>query len=117
MEKSTAQMEGISPPVQHQRRRQRLNIARGFLIAGFICLVLVFVVYSPNYLKFSTSNTLDGTQPEQDALLSSDAKAVPFEAHIMSKCPDARDCMQQLLVPSMEQVHDKVDFQLSFIGK
>jgi hypothetical protein len=42
---------------------------------------------------------------------------VPLEAHIMSKCPDARDCLQQLVVPAMEQVNDKVDFDLSFIAR
>ena len=41
---------------------------------------------------------------------------VPLEAHIMSKCPDARDCLRDLVVPAMEQIADKVDFQLSYIG-
>ncbi|KAL4893550.1 hypothetical protein BDV59DRAFT_177585 [Aspergillus ambiguus] len=41
---------------------------------------------------------------------------VPLEAHIMSKCPDARDCLRTLIVPTMEQVSDKVDFHLSFIA-
>ncbi len=42
---------------------------------------------------------------------------VPLEAHIMSKCPDARDCLKDLIVPAMEKISDKVDFRLSFIGK
>ncbi|PGH07011.1 hypothetical protein GX51_02051 [Blastomyces parvus] len=41
---------------------------------------------------------------------------VPLEAHIMSKCPDAKYCIEELIVPAMAQVHDKVDFRLSFIG-
>lgn len=41
---------------------------------------------------------------------------VPLEAHTMSKCPDARYCLQELIVPTMAEVHHKVDFQLSFIG-
>lgn len=41
---------------------------------------------------------------------------VPLEAHIMSKCPDARDCLRDLIVPAMERVNDKVDFRLSYIG-
>ncbi|KAJ6144678.1 hypothetical protein N7470_008573 [Penicillium chermesinum] len=48
---------------------------------------------------------------------SDDSKKVPFEAHIMSKCPDAQACLRQLVIPTMEQVYDKVDFQLSFIAK
>jgi len=42
---------------------------------------------------------------------------VPLEAHIMSKCPDAQDCLQMLVLPTMEIIHDKVDFRLSFIGR
>ncbi|KAL8697783.1 MAG: hypothetical protein Q9224_002146 [Gallowayella concinna] len=34
----------------------------------------------------------------------------------MSKCPDARDCLRDLVVPAMEQIVDKVNFTLSFIG-
>lgn len=49
--------------------------------------------------------------------LGSIDKRVPLEAHIMSKCPDARDCLQQLIVPAMEQVDDLVDFRLSFIAR
>lgn len=41
---------------------------------------------------------------------------VPLEAHIMSKCPDAKDCLNDLVVPAMEKVYDKVDFKLSYIG-
>ncbi|KAF2451440.1 hypothetical protein P171DRAFT_347842 [Karstenula rhodostoma CBS 690.94] len=45
------------------------------------------------------------------------ASKVPLEIHIMSKCPDARDCIEQLVVPAMSNVSDKVDFKLSYIGK
>lgn len=41
---------------------------------------------------------------------------VPLEAHIMSKCPDAKDCLRDLVVPAMENIVDMVDFNLSFIG-
>ncbi|SMR61213.1 unnamed protein product [Zymoseptoria tritici ST99CH_3D1] len=34
----------------------------------------------------------------------------------MSKCPDARDCLRDLVVPAIEKIEDKVDFRLSFIG-
>lgn len=43
-------------------------------------------------------------------------KLVPFEAHIMSKCPDARDCLREMVLPAMQRVGNKVDFTLSFIG-
>ena len=41
---------------------------------------------------------------------------VPLEAHVMSKCPDAKTCLEELVVPAMEQVVNKVDFRLSYIG-
>jgi hypothetical protein len=42
---------------------------------------------------------------------------VPVDVHIMSKCPDARDCLKELVLPAMANVSDKVDFRLSFIGR
>ncbi|KAF4551523.1 Hypothetical protein D9617_13g100240 [Elsinoe fawcettii] len=44
-------------------------------------------------------------------------RRVPLEAHIMSKCPDARDCLRDLVLPSMQQVNRQVDFKLSYIGR
>ncbi|KAM3439004.1 hypothetical protein NHJ13734_003939 [Beauveria thailandica] len=44
-------------------------------------------------------------------------RKVPLEVHIMSKCPDAKAALQELIVPAMEQVYDKVDFKLSFIAQ
>jgi hypothetical protein len=41
---------------------------------------------------------------------------VPLDVHIMSKCPDARDCLKKLVLPAMANVSDKVDFRLSMIG-
>lgn len=43
-------------------------------------------------------------------------RRVPLEAHIMSKCPDARDCLHDLVLPAMVNISDYVDFKLSFIG-
>ena len=57
--------------------------------------------------KKALNNTLPGTPVIK----------IPFEAHIMSKCPDARDCLQQLVVPAMENISDKVAFNLSYIGR
>lgn len=47
---------------------------------------------------------------------SNQSTLVPLEAHIMSKCPDARDCLRDLVVPAMEKISDHVNFRLSFIG-
>lgn len=46
------------------------------------------------------------------------AKAnIPLEVHIMSKCPDAQECLHDLVLPAMEKISDKVDFKLSFIAR
>nr|POE72275.1 hypothetical protein CFP56_12151 [Quercus suber] len=42
---------------------------------------------------------------------------VALEAHIMSKCPDAKDCLKQMILPAMQNISDKVDFKLSYIGR
>ncbi len=54
-----------------------------------------------------------GTEGE---VVANKSAKVPLEAHIMSKCPDAKDCLKDLVVPAMEKIHDKVDFKLSYIG-
>ncbi|KAF2148976.1 hypothetical protein K461DRAFT_297450 [Myriangium duriaei CBS 260.36] len=43
-------------------------------------------------------------------------KRIPLEAHIMSKCPDAKDCLNDLVLPAMMEVSHLVDFKLSYIG-
>jgi hypothetical protein len=65
-----------------------------------------------NYVPISP---LDPT--ETTTYPSGNKSKVALEAHIMSKCFDARDCLRELIVPTMEQVVDMVDFKLSFIGK
>lgn len=45
-----------------------------------------------------------------------DVTLIPLEAHIMSKCPDAKDCLQKLVLPTMANVSDKINFTLSYIG-
>ncbi|TAQ91650.1 hypothetical protein B7494_g44 [Chlorociboria aeruginascens] len=48
--------------------------------------------------------------------VSAKNELVPLEAHIMSKCPDARDCLKLMVLPAMQRVYDKVNFTLSYIG-
>lgn len=52
---------------------------------------------------------------EDDAPYSSGR--VPLEAFIMSKCPDARDCLHDMVLPAMQNISHKVDFKLSYIGR
>jgi len=46
-----------------------------------------------------------------------DKPKVELEAHGMSRCPDFRDCLRELILPTMERVSDRVNFTLSFIGQ
>ena len=56
--------------------------------------------------------------PQTATILEGNGTAlVPLEAHIMSKCPDAKVCLRDLVVPVMEKVANMVDFNLSFIGQ
>ena len=55
-------------------------------------------------------------QPLEAQSFTADTK-VPLEIHIMSKCPDATDCLELLIAPALEEIEPLVDFQMSFIGR
>ncbi|KAJ5690502.1 Gamma interferon inducible lysosomal thiol reductase GILT [Penicillium macrosclerotiorum] len=62
---------------------------------------------------------LENLQDQQRPLAGTEEhfeSKIPLEAHIMSKCPDAKDCLQKLVLPAMEQISEKVAFNLSFIA-
>ncbi|KAK1142715.1 hypothetical protein N8T08_007346 [Aspergillus melleus] len=65
---------------------------------------------------YGFSTTTEGAELPLMDLADEEPSKVPLEAHIMSKCPDAQYCLQELVVPAMEQISDKVDFNLSFIA-
>jgi hypothetical protein len=44
------------------------------------------------------------------------AKPVALEAHIMSKCPDAKDCLHDLIIPVMSQLSAHINLTISYIG-
>ncbi|KAL5003255.1 hypothetical protein BDV10DRAFT_191108 [Aspergillus recurvatus] len=100
-------------------------------LVGFLgvisCLWLTLHWLPITYPTFKISSCHHHARPASDGLsfdgeevptnpTPADSKRVPFEAHIMSKCPDARDCIRELVVPTMEKISDKVDFELSFIA-
>lgn len=99
------------------------NLRRGiFLIIG--CWLIYFLYLNRLYAASITqrfSNNKNGVSSDYDATtdaaVSGQTNRVALEAHIMSKCPDAQDCLQKLVVPAMEKISDKVDFELSFIGR
>jgi hypothetical protein len=120
----------ISLPIMEEKRplrsRSRSLRRNRPLLSLVVIAALLFLVYT-----FRPFNSYTGAwvPPEvsegtivQDAGGSTPTAAtitkdlVPFEAHIMSKCPDARDCLRDMILPAMMRVNSKVNFTLSFIG-
>lgn len=117
-----------APPISDYRFLPRLRRLLVALLA--LSVVSAFLHFGPSC--FNPAGILNGNEAivaqdvhpalrDGDSLPSAtgepSSNRVPLEAHIMSKCPDAKYCLQQLVVPAMEQIHDKVDFSLSFIGR
>jgi len=71
-------------------------------------LLLFFMIFCISIIAVDVWN-------EDDAPYSSGR--VPVEAFIMSKCPDARDCLHDMVLPAMQKINRKVDFKLSYIGR
>ncbi len=93
------------------RSRRILIITLSLLLPVYILSKFLSFPNSTNYTRQSFPTAQDHGVYRNNA-----SALVPLEAHIMSKCPDARDCLQDLVVPAMEKIVDKVDFRLSFIG-
>lgn len=109
------QTRHFSPAMPHSCSRRKAIILLPFILLLWISLKYVSfgdsrIVTSPNHM-ISWVHSIQDLQP-----LANNSALVPLEAHIMSKCPDAKDCLRDLVVPAMEKVVDIVDFRLSFIG-
>ncbi|EXA47833.1 hypothetical protein FOQG_14160 [Fusarium oxysporum f. sp. raphani 54005] len=106
MDEKRAAPRAMSPPRSLRRSRPTLTIA--FVIA----VVYTFWIWQP------FNPILDQTMVDitSDDVHTTD-RLVPLEAHIMSKCPDAKDGLELLVLPVMQRVHDKVNFTLSYIGR
>jgi hypothetical protein len=136
MEKSFIDMERLPPPAPSHRcsprplasRRRYSLLVRSSLLAFCACLTIFILFHrtpkistldwSP-WQEEANTNTcgVDSCSPRSASSSAAAAVRIPLEAHIMSKCPDARHCLKYLVVPAMEEVSDKVNFRLSFIGK
>lgn len=108
-----------SPMRSHARRAGRF---RPLLVLTLVVLCLYLYAKPSSALgplpeiSSRLSNTLQVAMPGSAPGADANAALVPLEAHIMSKCPDAKDCLQKLILPAMVRVVDKVNFTLSFIG-
>ena len=102
----------IRPLSDALRVRSRRSIITYGTVIFFIFLIMTYG--SPIFpLPYRPKSSPD-SQAKSSA--SNRTSLVPLEAHIMSKCPDAKDCLRDLVVPAMEKIVDKVDFKLSYIG-
>lgn len=129
-EKASLEPGAPSPPHTgpHEPARRHLRRLAGLAAVSYIVLHLLAAIVVPIHTPDVSS-----VQPS----LHADPSRVALEAHIMqvscnvarccnqpanhrrdrSKCPDARDCLQDLILPTMQQVSAKVNFTLSYIGK
>ncbi|KAL2050210.1 hypothetical protein ABVK25_009571 [Lepraria finkii] len=97
-------------------RRSRRPLALYATASFFILLIITYG--SPLLFPSLYPRPYPGKSSLQSSPSSTNQSSlVPLEAHIMSKCPDAKTCLEELVVPAMQQIVDKVDFRLSYIGK
>jgi hypothetical protein len=84
------------------------------LLALLLYLHLTSSLHLPQFLRSPTEHIL---QPATDTKATSKPHPVQLEAHIMSKCPDAKDCLHNLLIPAMSQLPPhSINLTLSYIG-
>ena len=89
-------------------------IRRGFSPLRLLLLLSWLAFAGWYYLPHRPALVLPSPSSHEQAAATNEL--VPLEAHIMSKCPDAKDCLRDLVLPAMQKVHGKVNFTLSFIG-
>lgn len=121
---------GSLQPRWSQPRRNKCKLWRRIIFAT--CLLFGVYLFSrplsldcvwPGQVPASVANHMPMEyHPRQlkqcpMANAATEPSRIPLEAHIMSKCPDAQECLQDLVLPAMEQISDKVDFRLSFIAE
>lgn len=102
------------------RPRYRRSITKRRFFYSAICtfaLLGLFRAFYFNFLCPSHKHTAATHKSTSISPLAANATyKVPLEAHIMSKCPDTKDCLRDLVIPAMEKIYDKVDFKLSYLG-
>ncbi|CAH0015574.1 unnamed protein product [Clonostachys rhizophaga] len=86
------------------------------VVALFILFTVTFYSWRSWTLSSPLSLQLQPSPPTPESSPVDQKTLVPLEAHIISKCPDTRDALRELILPAMMRVHDKVDFRLSYIG-
>ncbi|KAL6698084.1 hypothetical protein J3F84DRAFT_260057 [Trichoderma pleuroticola] len=104
---------------KHQHQPQIMASPRRYRARELLLVIMCFFVGVHLWthsvaVPFLPQQAAEFLAPTQDD--GSVNGLVPFEAHIISKCPDTRHALRNLILPVMQKVHDKVDFTLSYIG-
>ncbi|KAE8361304.1 hypothetical protein BDV27DRAFT_160818 [Aspergillus caelatus] len=110
MEKQSNESSITSSPTHSQTQVSRLHSLLQYCVIA-PCLVLAGICFSS--FGFADARQTGYTHGSSYAA----TRKVPFEVHIESRCPDARDCLQKLVAPAYWQVEDKVDFRISYVGE
>ena len=103
-------------PIALALTRRRFLSAVG--LTSLVLFLLSHISGRPSSLLARSHQTpiKEAHEPSPPPPTPTNTTRVPLEIHLMSKCPDARDCLRNLVVPAMQQVADKVDFRLSYLG-
>jgi hypothetical protein len=109
----------IDPEVVETRNEliTRRNIVLRRIVPAFLTLMMVAYLFRSQFVCNHHYDPGMNLRPYEGHQSQDEAEKVPLEIHIMSKCPDARDCLRELIVPTMVEVSDKVDLTMSFIGR
>ncbi|RYP44211.1 hypothetical protein DL768_009303 [Monosporascus sp. mg162] len=107
-------------PMRYRARHRHRWVAVLFIVT--IPLYMLFSSravssYAGRFLPVSSSQAPSSSSlSATTTTTSTENPPVPLEIHIMSKCPDARDCLNDLVLPAMVRANEKVNFTLSYIG-
>lgn len=107
----------LRKPSYEQPRAERYTPQRQWIrriIPAILTLVALFSLFRA---AFVCRHHYDPAKSFSQVAVDEDSEKVPLEIHVMSKCPDARDCLRDLILPTMVEVSDKVNFTMSFIGR
>lgn len=107
--------KGVNSIAGRKPARRNRPLAIGFLSVAF-CYLLHSTLSFGNLTSWITLGCHSKRSSNTWQAPITSKALVPLEAHIMSKCPDARDCLRDLILPTMQRTFDKVNFTLSYIG-
>jgi len=105
MDEKTTNMLPVGRSPANRRSRAMIAVA----VFGTLCLYVFYQLGFP-----APQPRTDGWMPKsQDELVQAGDKLIPLEAHIMSKCPDARVRLPRLWLKEARSADDVPDLGLS----